>query len=315
MSVECEAIASAIAAFQVRATWAAHKKKNMLPPMNGLRELKSQSKGKDPSLEMRNSVRNECEIVDNNKGSAFTTVKDRGCLTRFECESNYTIHSLTAWVELIISDEIIDKVNEEKQDEFRRIGKELHKESQYMLKLLEPHLKFLGEGVCHNDLLSANFMRHMTTGKLKIIDFDYTKRNFLLFDLANHFNEYTGLECDYAKYFPSDEHISTFVRSYRRAMRAQLERSHAELNITEDIISNERALFFTESAVQEEKAILHSVGLLKLLTLYSHLSWSIWSLLQEAVSALDVNFLEYGKLRLERYYETKDNFSQPYVIN
>ncbi|CCW60945.1 unnamed protein product [Phytomonas sp. EM1] len=315
MPVEGEAIAEAIAAFQVRATWAARGRQNLPQPLNGLMEIESLSDERKPSVEIGNNAYEKRGIADNSRRSPSIAVKSQEGRTRFERESNYTIHSLTAWVELIVSEEIIRKVNEEKQVEFRRVGKELHEESQYMLKLLKPHLESLGEGVCHNDLLSANFMRHVNTRKLKIIDFDYTKRNFLLFDLANHFNEYTGLECDYAKYFPSDEHISTFVRRYRCVMRAQLERSHADLHITEDIIANERALFFSQSASEEEKAIEQSVGLVKLLTLYSHLSWSIWSLLQEAVSALDVDFLEYGKLRLARYYETKDDFSRPYAIS
>jgi len=45
---------------------------------------------------------------------------------------------------------------------------------------------------CHNDCLYGNIMLHSTTGKVRLIDFEYGGPNYVAFDIANHFNEWTG---------------------------------------------------------------------------------------------------------------------------
>lgn len=50
-------------------------------------------------------------------------------------------------------------------------------------------------------------------GEVQIIDFEYGAFTFAAFDLGNHFNEYAGFECEYAR-FPDHEHITHFAREY-----------------------------------------------------------------------------------------------------
>ena len=52
----------------------------------------------------------------------------------------------------------------------------------------------------HNDLLGANILQPDHDSELVLIDFEYAEYNYRGFDLANHFNEYAGFECEYDKY-------------------------------------------------------------------------------------------------------------------
>lgn len=291
MKNEAENVARAMALFQVQATLAA-----------------VEDFGEPLLPEDHHNVHWEV-----NHSASQASAKMPMVCTRFDRESNYATHSLTVWVDLLSQQEILEKVHPDKQEEFLKVAKLLRRESDWMMSILMGQLEHLGEGVCHNDLLSANIMRNRSTGALTIIDFDYTKRDFLLFDVANHFNEYTGLECDYATYFPTDEDMFQFILNYRAAMRMHLMKSHADSGREADIIPNEKALFWTDSSEEEAEVTAHWTRLTKLLTLCSNLSWSIWSLLQEAVSKLDVDFLDYAKLRLGRYTETKWDFSRAFV--
>lgn len=304
MPKEAGAIADAMAAFQVRATMASRRDYSTVPAPRDSDEA-----------EYHGCVDDHLDGQAAGRLSGVNAVTEGGRRSaRFDRETNYTLHSITTWADQIATEEILSKVHPDKREAFLAVVADLRRESVWMQQVLKAQESQLGEGVCHNDLLSANFMRHTETGELRIIDFDYAKRNYLLFDIANHFNEYTGLECDYARYFPSEDHMATFVANYRAAMRRHLNEAHRTLQKTtgraEEIIPGEEALFWTASEAEEAATVAHWTRLVKLLTLASNLSWSIWSLVQEAVSTLDVDFLDYAKLRLARYVETKEAFSQ-----
>ncbi|GJS71893.1 probable ethanolamine kinase [Tanacetum coccineum] len=49
----------------------------------------------------------------------------------------------------------------------------------------------------HNDLLSENLMLNDDERKLYFIDLEYGSYSYRGFDIGNHFNEYTGYDCDY----------------------------------------------------------------------------------------------------------------------
>ncbi|EPY24705.1 ethanolamine kinase [Strigomonas culicis] len=287
MAQEADAVAEKIAAFQVTSTIAA--KANMVDDRHKREVIGAAAE--DP---------NNVDFVSAQDGDKAAT--------RFDKEANYTVHSLTRWLSQISSDDIQRKVVPEKRASFAETVERLRPESKDLVELIQKEASHLVQGVCHNDLLSANIMRHKEQRMLKIIDFDYTKKNFLLFDIANHFNEYTGLECDYERYFPSDAHMTNFVRLYRRHMREHLDDAKVKAKEDKDtfrVFDNEE-IFYTDSEAEEEKIVHHWTSLVKFMTLCSHASWSIWSLFQEAVSNIDVDFLDYAKLRLARYMEAKD---------
>ncbi|KAG5475378.1 hypothetical protein LSCM1_03491 [Leishmania martiniquensis] len=306
MPAEAMTIARAIAAFQVRATRAA------------LRDHACPLLRDSHNMDYWKSLEEQMQAAE--ESSTTSSCGAHKIQSRYDRESNYVIDSLTKWVNLILSQEIVDKVHVEKRESFLETGRRLQSECAWMVSMLEGQKAFLLEGVCHNDLLSANIMIHRERQDVQVIDFDYTKRSFLLYDVANHFNEYPGLDCDYDTHFPSDAHMSAFIAEYRRGMREALEAAWSEkcthANSTtgasreDQIFPNARELFWSDSEEAEAKVVAHWTRLAKLLTLASHLSWSVWSLLQEAVSALDVDFLDYARVRYSRYLAVRDECSE-----
>uniref|UniRef100_A0A453KUP0 ethanolamine kinase n=2 Tax=Aegilops tauschii subsp. strangulata TaxID=200361 RepID=A0A453KUP0_AEGTS len=77
---------------------------------------------------------------------------------------------------------------------FREIQDEV-KELKDLSDLLHAPVVF-----AHNDLLSGNLMLNDLEEKLYFIDFEYGSYSYRGFDIANHFNEYAGFECDYNLY-------------------------------------------------------------------------------------------------------------------
>jgi len=65
-------------------------------------------------------------------------------------------------------------------------------------------------GICHCDLLAGNLIKN--NGELYIIDFEYACMGPVLLDIANNFNEFGGLECDWSL-FPD---IHTRFQFYRQ---------------------------------------------------------------------------------------------------
>ncbi|KAG8344743.1 putative Choline ethanolamine kinase Phosphotransferase enzyme family [Trypanosoma vivax] len=248
--------------------------------------------------------------------------------SRFDREENYTIHTLTQWAGQLMSDDIFSKVKEENRGTFELVARQLVEEAAWVIKVLKENEADLGESTCHNDLLSGNIMRHTASGSLMFIDFEYTMRNYFLFDIANLFNEYAGFDCDYDTFFPSDEHMEKFIVVYLQALREEVSRCSQEARSRglNEIIPEEERFFMVmsgrcndgdsvgsmkscDSEGDKQLRVKRMVRLTKFLTLASHLTWSIWALLQEAVSVLDVNFLQYSQLRLQRYLSTKESFS------
>lgn len=48
---------------------------------------------------------------------------------------------------------------------------------------------------------------------MQFIDFEYAWWGFRGFDIANHFCEYAGFECDYSRY-PDQDQAALFMRHY-----------------------------------------------------------------------------------------------------
>ncbi|KAL6655798.1 hypothetical protein ACP70R_006624 [Stipagrostis hirtigluma subsp. patula] len=71
----------------------------------------------------------------------------------------------------------------------------------------------------HNDLLSGNLMLNDSEEKLYFVDFEYGSYSYRGYDIANHFNEYAGFDCDYDLY-PDKDAQYHFFRNYLQADRA-----------------------------------------------------------------------------------------------
>ncbi|KAL2653862.1 hypothetical protein R1flu_021990 [Riccia fluitans] len=134
----------------------------------------------------------------------------------------------------------------------------------------------------HNDLLSGNVMYNEELDKLYFIDFEYSTYNYRGYDIANHFNEYAGFECDYNLYPSKDvqyhffhHYLDGFSSEKVQVTEAELERLYIETNV---------------------------------FALGSHLYWAIWAIVQARYSDIDFDYLGYFFLRYGEFKRKKEDF-------
>ncbi|VAI32511.1 unnamed protein product [Triticum turgidum subsp. durum] len=129
---------------------------------------------------------------------------------------------------------------------FREIQDEV-KELKDLSDLLHAPVVF-----AHNDLLSGNLMLNDLEEKLYFIDFEYGSYSYRGFDIANHFNEYAGFECDYNLY-PDKDVQYHFFRNYLSDRPSEVQEQDLDALYTET----------------------------NTFRLASHLYWALWALIQQ----------------------------------
>lgn len=130
----------------------------------------------------------------------------------------------------------------------------------------------------HNDLLSGNLMLNEDEGKLYFIDFEYGSYSYRGYDIANHFNEYAGFDCDYSLY-PAKDTQYHFFRNYLRPDKPQ-EVPNEDLE----------ALYVETNSFR----------------LASHIYWALWALIQAKMSPIDFDYLGYFFLRYNEFKKLKE---------
>lgn len=164
----------------------------------------------------------------------------------------------------------------EKQRRYEKISfEELHDAVSQLKGLTDP----LNAPVvfAHNDLLSGNLMLNDDEDKLYFIDFEYGSYSYRGYDIANHFNEYAGFDCDYSLY-PDKASQYHFFRHYLQPDKPQ--------SVSEADLEN---LYVETNSYK----------------LASHLYWALWALIQANVSSIDFDYLNYFFLRYEEYTRQK----------
>lgn len=130
----------------------------------------------------------------------------------------------------------------------------------------------------HNDLLSGNLMLNESEEKLYFIDFEYGSYSYRGYDIANHFNEYAGYECDYTLY-PDKDAQCYFFRNYLQ--------SDAPDKVADEDLND---LYVETNTFR----------------LASHIYWAIWAIIQAKMSPIEFDYLEYFFLRYTEYKKHKD---------
>ena len=136
---------------------------------------------------------------------------------------------------------------------------------------------------CHNDLLSGNVLYDEKAAggpATRLIDFEYGFYNYRAFDLANHFCECCGFECDWDK-FPARSAQERFFRSYLAALNGGRSESVSAAAV---------------DAMYEE---------VNPWVLVPHLFWGIWAVVQAGFSVIDFDYVGYSELRLSGYRKFK----------
>lgn len=142
----------------------------------------------------------------------------------------------------------------------------------------------------HNDLLLGNIIYNNSIAtQIKFIDYEYSCVNYQAYDIANHFNEYAGVDEPNYSYFPNKEYQVKWLRIYLeefiRLVNQHRATQSAETNLA---FSEEKVLQFYEEVNK--------------FTLTSHLMWAVWSLVQAQVSKLDFDFVAYAQIRFNQYF-------------
>ncbi|KAF9425825.1 hypothetical protein BGZ76_003056 [Entomortierella beljakovae] len=161
---------------------------------------------------------------------------------------------------------------------------------------LEDHLVKLNSPVvfCHNDLLYANLIYNEAKDDAFFIDYEYGSYSYRGFDIANHFNEWAGFECEYQNY-PSKEVQLKWFRSY-------LETSKSEGS---DSNSNNSGISENEVSEEDVENLYREVNKF---ALASHFYWGVWALVQAQLSDIDFDYMPYAVLRFNEYYRRRDEF-------
>jgi len=145
-------------------------------------------------------------------------------------------------------------------------------ELQSHIEALDPPVVF-----CHNDLLSANILYDDETDRVAFIDYEYGGYNYRGFDIANHFNEWAGFECDWSL-VPDQTQQRAWISAYFAA----------------DV-----------GAVACDACVDPMLREVARCMLASHLFWGLWALVQAELSNIDFNYFSYGVARIQAYYANK----------
>lgn len=147
---------------------------------------------------------------------------------------------------------------------------------------------------CHCDLLSANIIilpepatadpeRSPDAGRLSVmfIDYEYGMPSPAAFDLANHFAEWAGLDCDFSL-LPT------------RAERAAF--------ITEYLVEHHRILGSRPVRSEDVDGLMAEVDLWRGVPGFF---WGVWAHLRATTADINFNYTEYAGMRLDEYRDWK----------
>mmetsp|Transcript_26760 Transcript_26760/g.40191 ORF Transcript_26760/g.40191 Transcript_26760/m.40191 type:complete len:620 (-) Transcript_26760:91-1950(-) len=201
----------------------------------------------------------------------------------------------------------------------------------YPLSIEQKAIQFCRQIVfTHMDCQSLNILTPLSTSSssdtgesaaiIRLIDFEYSSFNRRAVDIANTFLEHcdmNNLKPQYENEYPTDEQQHTFLMSYMRQCWSnnQLNRndsSNCSNNHVETYLGD---LFTCDDAnddeylceISEEMETFINVVRNEVTkhTLFSHLEWSCWSIIQSMQSTIDFDYVKYAKLRMEGYFYFK----------
>ncbi|CAG7562185.1 unnamed protein product [Fusarium equiseti] len=136
----------------------------------------------------------------------------------------------------------------------------------------------------HCDLLCANVIIHQeddTAPTVDFIDYEYATPSPAAFDVANHFAEWAGYDCDYAAVPRQDQRLA-FVKEYIKAYFA-----------------------LTGETVDEEEEVRKLMVEVDAYRGVPGFYWGIWSSIQAVISKIDFDYAQYAELRLGEYWAYK----------
>jgi ethanolamine kinase len=113
------------------------------------------------------------------------------------------------------------------------------------------------------------------------IDYEYATPSPVAFDLANHFAEWAGLDCDFNA-LPTRAQRRDFIEEYIRSYFSLLPNDAENVNEAKE----------AEKLMAEVDAYRGVPGFY----------WGIWGLIQAQISDIDFDYASYAELRLGEYW-------------
>ena len=119
-----------------------------------------------------------------------------------------------------------------------------------------------------------------TSSSVSFIDYEYATPAPAAFDIANHFAEWGGFDCDF-NVLPTRSVRRSFLREYLRSTSAHLNRTHTDADVDE---------------------LFHQVDSFRGVPGFY---WGIWALIQAQISLIDFDYADYAEVRLGEYFAWK----------
>ena len=142
----------------------------------------------------------------------------------------------------------------------------------------------------HNDALSGNFLvpaDWRPTGPddppptTRLIDFEYACVGPRGFDVANHFAEYAGFECDWSK-LPNERQRERFCAAYVEAEATERVRERDARTRESNSNSNSAAEDASKSAPDASESALALAREAEAFAPVTHLWWGLWAVMRAA---------------------------------
>lgn len=151
---------------------------------------------------------------------------------------------------------------------------------------------------CHCDLLSGNiiipvdfFSKNkpeeleelplIDSNPIQFIDYEYMLPAPRAFDIANHFFEWQGFDCNRAA-IPTPSKTNPVMIKWVKGYLNNINATTAQINEVIDEIS----MFYGMPGFY----------------------WGIWAMIQSEISTIDFNYANYGKLRFQEYWDWKKHY-------
>lgn len=150
----------------------------------------------------------------------------------------------------------------------------------------------------HHDLLCGNVIVTETeetqTGKVKekpvtFIDYEYATPGPAAFDIANHFAEWAGYDCEHSAVPTKSqrrEFLKHYVASYRYHSISDTDTIAVEIDFQKDI----------DTLYEQVEQFRGMPGFF----------WGVWALIQAMISQIDFDYTKYADLRLSEYFAWKE---------
>lgn len=182
----------------------------------------------------------------------------------------------------------------------------LQRELEWSVKMLG-NTSSLSNGnyvLSHTDLLCGNVIMHKDgpdseEQTVSFIDYEYTTPAPQAFDLANHFAEWIGLDCDMNN-IPTTREREVFVEAYVKSFNEHKHssqrtdgRAHADSDLN------------VHTGVQDVERLMEEVDLFRGMP---GLYWGTWAIIQSMISSIDFDYTKYAETRLGEYWAWKAEF-------